>query len=366
MNILLTGNQGYIGSVMTEMLWDKGYEVTGFDTGFYNGCDFNDSDCNVKQNGTTPPTEGRGIPYGASSFGGRAAENKKDIRNISAEDLKGIDAIIHLAALSNDPLSMFAPELTDEINFRATVRLAELAKEKSIKRFIYASSCSMYGIAGDSPVSEESPLAPVTAYAVSKTNSEKALSKMADDNFSPIYLRPGTAYGISPMLRCDLVVNNLTGWAFTTGKIKIMSDGTPWRPVIHVEDFCRGFIACLEAPVDLVHNQAFNLSQNSENYQIKEIADSVKEVVPGCEIEYTGEHGADSRTYRVNFDKISNTLKDYFKPTWNLREGVKQIYEAFKSHGLTYEEFIGNKYIRLNQLKKLISEKKINENLFWI
>lgn len=352
MNILVTGNQGYIGSIMTKMLLDKGYQATGFDTGFYNGCNF-----------SSKADKTNLLYFGECSFG--INQIKKDIRDISLENLEGIDAIIHLSGLSNDPLSIFVPQLTDEINFQATVRLAKLAKEKGIKRFIFASSCSMYGIAEDEPVSEESSLAPVTAYAVSKADSEKALSEMADEKFSPIFLRPGTAYGISPMLRCDLVVNNLTGWAFTTGKIKIMSDGTPWRPVIHVEDFCRGFIACLEAPIELVHNQAFNLSQNSENYQIREIAEAVKEVVPGCEIKYTGEHGADSRTYKVSFDKISTVLKDYFKPAWNLKKGVKQIYEAFKEHGLTQEEFIGHKYVRLNQLKKLIAEKKINENLFW-
>lgn len=338
---------------MTKMLLNKGYGVVGFDTGFYQGCTFGGEDDKTNL-----------LSFDDTDL--QVRQIKKDIRNISAADLENIDAIIHLAALSNDPLSVFMPELTSEINFKASLRLAELAKQKGIKRFVYASSCSMYGIAGEAPVSEDSPLAPVTAYAISKADSERELAKLADENFSPIYLRPGTAYGVSPMLRCDLVVNNLTGWAYTTGKIKIMSDGTPWRPIIHVEDFCRGFIACLEAPIELVHNQAFNLSQNSENYQIKDIADAVKEVVPGCEIEYTGEHGADSRTYRVSFDKISTVLKDYYKPTWNLKAGVKQLYEAFKEHGLTYEEFMGNKYIRLNQLKKLIDEKKINDTLFWI
>jgi nucleoside-diphosphate-sugar epimerase len=256
--------------------------------------------------------------------------------------------------------------LTEDINFKASLRLANLAKEMGIKRFILASSCSMYGIAGQEPVSENYPSAPVTAYAISKVKAEEAISKLAAENFSPTFLRFSTAYGVSPRLRCDLVVNNLTGWAFTTGKIKIMSDGSPWRPAIHVEDFGNAFIACLEAPVNLIHNEVFNVGQNIENYQIRDIANTVKEIIPGCEMEYTHEHGSDSRTYKVSFDKISIVLKDYFKPKWTVREGVKQLYEAFKAHGLTQEEFTGNKYIRLNNLKKLLEEKRIDDNLFWV
>ncbi|MDO8435800.1 MAG: NAD(P)-dependent oxidoreductase [bacterium] len=359
MKILVTGNQGYIGTTLTRLLLEKGYEVLGFDADYYNGCGF------VEEDKFSSPASLSLRENSLSEFSPAIKQIKKDIRNISKDDLEGVEALIHLAALSNDPLSVFVPQLTNEINFRATVRMANLSKEMGIKRFLYASSCSMYGIAGKEAMMENSPLAPITAYAISKTDSERELTKMADDNFSPVFLRPGTAYGVSPMLRCDLVVNNLTGWAFTTGKIKIMSDGTPWRPIIHVEDFCRGFIACLEAPIELVHNQAFNLSQSSENYQIKDIADAIKEIIPGSVVEYTGEHGADSRTYRVNFDKISTVLKDFFKPTWNLKEGVKQLYEAFKSHNLTLEEFTGNKYVRINQLKKLISEKKLDDNLYW-
>lgn len=340
MNILVTGNQGYIGTTLTRLLLEKGYEVVGFDVNYYKGCQFDDFNFKIKQ-------------------------INKDIRKISKDDLENVGAIIHLAALSNDPLGEFDANLTDEINFQTTVKLARLSKESGIQRFIFASSCSIYGIAGEAPVNENSVLAPVTAYAISKVKVEKALSEMADKNFSPVFLRPGTAYGISPRLRCDLVVNNLTGWAYTTGKIRIMSDGTPWRPVVHVEDFGRGIIACLESPIELIHNQAFNLGRNEENYQIRDIANAVKEIVPGCEVEYTGEHGSDSRTYKVNFDKINTVLKDYFRPQWTARAGVKQLYEAFKSHNLTLEEFTGNKYIRINQLKKLVSEKKLNGNLYW-
>lgn len=340
MNILVTGNNGYIGSILTELLLRKGYDVTGFDTNYFKECEFNKFHFEIKQ-------------------------INKDIRNVSMEDLKNVDAIIHLAALSNDPLGEFNFELTYDINYHATLKLASLAKKLGIIRFLYASSCSMYGIANKEEVTEESTLAPITAYAISKVKSEKALSNMADSKFSPVFLRPATAYGIAPMLRCDIVLNNLVGWAYTTGKIHIMSDGTPWRPAIHVEDLANAFIACLEAPIEVVHNEAFNIGQEKENYQIRNMADIVKKIIPNCEIEYTYEHGSDSRTYKVNFDKISTKLKGYFFPKWNAEKGVVQLYNAFKKHGLTYKEFIGTKYIRINRLKKLVKNKKINKNLFW-
>ncbi|MBI4333150.1 MAG: SDR family oxidoreductase [Chloroflexi bacterium] len=340
MNVLVTGNKGYIGSKLARLLLQRGYKVTGLDTNYYRGCEF-------------------------EKFGYRLAKQiNRDVREVTKEDLKDIDAVIHLAALSNDPLCDFDAELTYEINFRATVKLARLAKEKGIRRFIYASSCSLYGIAGEDAVMEDSPLAPVTAYAISKVKSEEALSPMADKDFSPVFLRAATAYGIAPMLRCDLVVNNLVGWAVTTGKIRIMSDGTPWRPTVHVEDLGRAYIAALESPIEVVHNQAFNVGQNRENYRIRDMADVVKRIVPGCEVEYTYEHGADSRTYRVSFDKISSKLKG-FSPEWDVEKGVRQLYEAFKAHGLTLEEFTGNKYIRLNQLKRLVDQKSVDATLLW-
>lgn len=340
MNVLVTGNNGYIGSMLTNVLLEKGYHVTGLDTNYYKGCEFNEFHLEVNQ-------------------------INKDIREVSREDLENVDAIIHLAALSNDPLGSFNPELTCEINHQGTVKLANLAKKLGIRRFVYTSSCSMYGIAGEEDVTEDFPLAPLTAYAVSKVKSENALSEMADDSFSPIFLRPGTAYGVAPMLRCDLVVNNLVGWAHTTGKVRVMSDGTPWRPASHVEDLAHAFIACLEAPIELVHNEAFNVGQNRENYQIRDMANMVKKIVPGCEIEYTHEHGSDSRTYKVNFDKISTKLKDFFHPKWNIEKGIVQLYKAYKAHGLSYEEFIGTKYTRLHQLRKLIEHKRLDKNLFW-
>ncbi len=304
MKVLVTGNNGYIGSRLTQLLLEKGYQVTGLDTNYYRGCEFNKFHLEVNQ-------------------------INKDIRTVSKRDLENIDAIIHLAALSNDPLGALDASLTDEINYQATVKIANLAKELVIRRFIYASSCSMYGIAGEDAVTEDSPLAPVTAYAISKVKSEKALSKMADDSFSPVFLRPGTAYGIAPMLRCDLVVNNLAGWAYTTGKIRIMSDGTPWSPTIHVEDLCQAYITCLECPIEIIHNEAFNLGQNKENYQIRDMANVVKRIIPGCEVEYTYEHGSDSRTYKVSFDKISTKLKDLFQPKWDIEKGMRQLYEAY-------------------------------------
>lgn len=341
MNILLTGNNGYIGSMLTQLLLEKGYQVTGLDTNYYRGCEFN------------------------SYHYPQIKQIDEDIRTASKSDLENVDAVIHLAALSNDPLGAFDARLTDDINYLATVKLANLAKESGIRRFIYASSCSMYGIAGEEAVTEDSPLAPVTEYAISKVKSEEALSKMTDGSFSPVFLRASTAYGIAPMLRCDLVVNNLVGWACTTGKIRIMSDGTPWRPTIHVEDLGRAYIACLEAPVEVIHNQAFNVGQNRENYRIKDMAEVVKDIVPGCEVEYTYEHGSDSRTYKVSFDKIATRLQGYFNPQWDIEKGVRQLYEAYKAHGLTQEEFTGNKYIRLNQLQVLVNKKAIDENLFW-
>ncbi|OGO30614.1 MAG: NAD-dependent dehydratase [Chloroflexi bacterium RBG_16_56_11] len=341
MNVLITGNNGYIGSILTRVLLDRGYQVTGFDTGYYRGCEF----------------DSYAYP--------QVKQIHKDIRKMTKDDLKGVDAVIHLAALSNDPLGAFDTRLTEDINFLATVRLAEIAKGMGIRRFIYASSCSLYGIAGEEAVTENSPLAPVTEYAISKVKSEEALTRMVDDTFSPVFLRASTVYGIAPMLRCDLVVNNLVGWAYTTGKIRIMSDGTPWRPTIHIEDLSQAYLACLECPIDMVHNQAFNVGQNKENYQIRDMANIAKKIIPGCEVEYTYEHGSDSRTYKVSFDKIFARLGQYYQPAWDVEKGMRQLYQAYKNHGLTLEEFIGNKYIRINQLKSLVTQKAISESLFW-
>lgn len=339
MNVLVTGNKGYIGSLMVGKLVEEGYDVTGLDTSFYGECNFYEINYDVKQ-------------------------INKDIRNISRGDLNNIDAVIHLAALSNDPTGALNPNLTDDINHVASVNLAKLARDEKVERYLFSSSCSMYGIASsDEMLTETAPFNPVTSYARSKVDTEKDVSKLATDSFAPVFLRNGTAYGVAPNLRMDLVLNNLVGWAFTTGQVKIMSDGTPWRPIIHVEDITNAFIAALEAPLDSVNNQAFNVGANSENYQIKDMAEAVKRIVPDCEITYSMEHGSDSRTYKVDFSKIKKTLPK-FKPTWDLEKGAREIYSAFKEYGLTVEE-MNTKYNRLYNINQLISSARIDKNLMW-
>ena len=257
-------------------------------------------------------------------------------------------------------------ELTDEINHKASVNLARLAKEAKVKRFIFSSSCSIYGMSGEEYIDENGKLGPITEYAKSKVRSEKEICGLADDSFSPVFLRNATVYGISPMMRLDLVVNNLSAWAHTTGKIKIMSDGTPWRPLIHIQDICKAFIATLKAPKELIHNQIFNVGKNDDNYQIKDIADTIKELMPKCSIEYTGEHGADSRTYRVDFSKIKRVLGKYFEPDWNLRKGIEDILNAYKETNLTKDNFLGNKFIRLKRINYLIDNRYIDNKFYWI
>lgn len=340
MRVLVTGNNGYIGPIMTNMLKRRSHAVIGLDNNFFGECDF---------------------------FKPEAFPEKqivKDIREVNRKDVEGVDAVIHLAGLSNDPLGEINPALTDDINFHATMKLAGLAKEAGIKRFIFASSCSMYGIARtDKPLKEDGELNPVTAYAKAKANSEKHLAELADVNFHPVFMRNATVYGVSPKNRLDLVVNNLTAGAFLTGEITIMSDGTPWRPIVHIEDFSAAFIAALEAPEDKIHCQAFNVGINEENYQIKDIAEDVKKVVPGCRIRILNETGQDERTYRVDFTKIKNTLD--FKPQWNVRKGIVELYEAYKKHHLTMEDFQSSKYFRVRTLKRLLSTEKIDTNLNW-
>ncbi len=340
MKILVTGNTGYIGAVLCKKLLEEGFEVIGIDAGFYKGCNFIKENYNLKQ-------------------------ITKDIRNIGKEDFEGVEAVIHLAALSNDPMGALLPELTSVINYRASMNLARLAKDCKVERFIFSSSCSVYGIAGDQAITEDGVLNPITEYAKSKVDSEIEISKLADGIFSPVFLRNATVYGVSPMLRVDLVVNNLVGWAFTTGKIRLMSDGSPWRPLIHIQDICRAFIAVLKAPRGLIHNQVFNIGQNSQNYRVKDIVDTIKNVMPEAKIEYTGEHGVDTRTYRVNFSKFNRALNNYFKPSWNIEEGVKELFDAYKTNNLSYGDFDGNKFIRLKRIRKLLEEGKLDKNLFW-
>jgi nucleoside-diphosphate-sugar epimerase len=339
MRVLVTGNKGYIGSVMVPMIVAEGHEVVGLDTDLYQRCTFGEWTDNT-------PTI------------------LKDVRDVEAGDLKGFDAVFHLAALSNDPLGNLDPEVTYDINHAASVRLAQLAKTVGVPRFVFASSCSNYGAAGDALMNEESALNPVTPYGISKVRVEQDVSKLADNNFSPTFLRSATAYGVSPRLRFDVVLNNLVAWAFTSGRVYIKSDGTPWRPIVHIEDISRAFIAVLHAPREIVHNQAFNVGRTEENYRIREIADIVQETVPNCRIEYAEGAGPDLRCYRADFGKIYRTLPD-FKPAWTARRGAQQLYEAFKKVGLKLEDFEGPRYKRIDHITQLIGTGRLDHSLRW-
>jgi len=340
MKVVITGHLGYIGTVLTKMLVSEGYEVVGIDSDLYRDCTF-----------------------GAELL--KVPTINKDIRDITVEDLKGFDSVLHLAGLSNDPLGNLNPELTYEINHRASVRLAELSKKAKIRRYVFSSSCSNYGASGNDFLTEESPFYPVTPYGESKVRVEKDVSLMADDSFSPVFLRNATAFGVSPRIRFDLVLNNLVAWAFTTGKVMLKSDGRAWRPIVHIEDISRAFIAVLKAPVETIHNESFNVGLTGENYRIREIAELVAEVVPNCHLQFADDASTDTRNYRVNCDKIIRTLKDY-QPRWTARKGAQELYEAYKKNGLRLEEFEGPRYQRIGHIRKLLKDKVINEDLRFI
>ena len=337
--ILVTGNKGYIGSVLTPMLIEKGYEVKGYDSGYFEDCLL--------------------LP-----FDGNHSYIRKDIRDITKEDMEDVDSIIHLAGLSNDPLGDFSPKLTEDINYFGTMRLAEMAKEAGISRFVYASSQSMYGVSDTSSELDEddSEKNPVTAYAIAKWNAEQQLHLMSTDSFVVTSMRPSTVFGTSPRLRCDIVFNNLVACAYTTGKIEIMSDGSPWRPVVHVKDVCSAFIAGLEAPASVVSGRSFNVGIADGNFTVRDIAEAAQRSVSGSELIFTGDH-TDPRTYRVSFKRILIELKDYYKPEWDLDMGGQELVQFFKKISFTEEQFRGKESIRLQQLSYLKEHNYINDTL---
>lgn len=343
MKLLVTGVEGYIGCLLAPYLQARGHELVGLDTGFYrDGWLFSDQ----------------------SLVPGFPRTINRDIRRIEASDLQGVDAVVHLAELSNDPLGENDPDLTHQINHRASVRLAELARAAGVKRFVYTSSCSVYGVAdGAEPMTEASPTNPQTAYAVCKTLVERDVSAMAGPDFTPTFLRNATAYGASPRMRFDIVLNNLCGIAATTGRIVMTSDGTPWRPLVHVLDICEAIACALEAPRDAVHGEVFNVGHDADNYQVREIAQIVADVYPGCELSF-GPAGGDNRSYKVSFAKIHAQLPG-FRCSWDARKGAAQLRKVFDRIGMDAELFQARPFTRLKQLKYLTGTGQLDPKLFW-
>lgn len=341
MRVLVTGHHGYLGSVLMPLLDERGIEAVGLDSDLFAPCTFG------------------GAPHE------RWSSIVKDLRDVSRADLEGFDAVLHLAALSNDPLGDLNPSLTYDINLEASLRLAKLAKQSGVERFLFASSCSNYGAAGDAMLDENAELAPITPYAVSKVKLEAELSKLADDDFTPVYLRNATAYGVSPRLRVDIVLNNLVAWAVTSGKIVLQSDGTPWRPIVHAEDIARAFLLLLEAPRALVHDQAYNIGSSEENYRIRDLATIVGETIPGCEVTFAAGAGPDPRNYRVSCAKLANAFPD-FHLKWNARSGARELYESYTERDFSRSDFEGPRFKRLGQIRKLLEAGSLSPDLRWI
>ncbi|MFE1288355.1 NAD-dependent epimerase/dehydratase family protein [Streptomyces sp. NPDC058751] len=337
MRVLLTGHQGYLGTVMAPVLAAAGHEVVGLDSGLF-------ADCVLGPAPADPPG------------------TRVDLRDVTAEHVAGVDAVIHLAALSNDPLGSLAPELTYDINHHASVRLAKLAREAGVRRFLYASTCSVYGAAGGGElVTEEAPLRPVTPYAESKVRVEDDLHELADDDFTPVYMRNATAFGFSPRLRADIVLNNLVGHALLSGEVLVLSDGTPWRPLVHAADIARAFTAALDAPREAVHDRAFNIGSETNNVTVAEIAEQVAEAVSGAKVVITGENGADPRSYRVDFSRFRGAIPG-FDCEWTVERGALELADAYREHGLTQENF-EQRFTRLAVLRAASGAGTVDDTL---
>ncbi len=337
MKVLITGHLGYIGVEMVPALRAAGHEVVGLDLGLYDECDF-----------VAPPDE--------------VALLDVDLRDVTPDHLRGFDAVVHLGALSNDPLSDLDPGLTYDINLHASVALANAAKAAGVRRFLFSSSCSLYGAGGDELLDETAAFFPVTAYGESKVRTEQEVGTLSDESFSPVYLRNATAYGVSRRLRADVVVNNLVGHAVTTGRVLLMSDGSAWRPLVHIGDIIAAFAACLVAPVEAIHNKAFNVGRSGENYRIREVADLVRDVVPGCEVVFDAGASADTRNYRVDFSRIERELPG-FAARWTLRKGIEELYAAYTAAGLTADDWRSPRYYRLATVRSLRERGIIDEQL---